>query len=143
MLWLGLVLLVVAAVLFFFAKKSKGKVLFVKATDTSKIGAILQLVEEIAGDMPDGMALGYKDYVEVKGKVVCEEPIQGEISEQVGAIVETEVVRVCEQILREEEEMARWLESNLPMVVNMYLGTESTVGAGAGFTPNTGGKTRF
>ena len=59
------------------------------------------------------------------------------------ALGETEVVRVCEQILREEEEMARWLESNLPMVVNLYLGTESTVGAGAGFTPNTGGTTRF
>ena len=59
------------------------------------------------------------------------------------ALGETEVVRVCEQILREEEEMARWLESNLPMLVNMYLGTEAPVGAGAGFTPSPGGTTRF
>jgi ferritin-like metal-binding protein YciE len=56
------------------------------------------------------------------------------------ALGETEVVRVCEQILREEEEMARWLESNLPMVVNMYLGTEVPVGAGIG---NPSGTTRF
>ena len=57
------------------------------------------------------------------------------------ALGETEVVRVCEQILREEQEMASWLESNLPMVVNLYLGTEAPVGAG--FTPSTGGTTRF
>ena len=54
------------------------------------------------------------------------------------ALGETEVVRVCEQILREEEEMARWLESNLPMVVNLYLGTEAPVGAGF-----SGGTTRL
>lgn len=105
MLWVGLVLLVVAVVLFFLAKGSESKVYFVKATETSKIGTIKKLVEEIAADMPDGLALGYKDYVEVKGNVVCDDPLQGEISDQVGAIVETVVVRVCER--REESRDAQ------------------------------------
>lgn len=64
------------------------------------------------------------------------------------ALGETEVVRVCEQILREEEEMARWLEANLPMVVQMYLGQEAGVGAGSfsggGMSGTPGpGTTRF
>ena len=42
----------------------------------------------------------------------------------------------CEQILREEEDMARWLESRLPMVVQQYLGTEVAAGS-------PGGATRF
>jgi ferritin-like metal-binding protein YciE len=34
---------------------------------------------------------------------------------------EQKVVNTCRQILREEEEMARWLEQNLPTVVREYL----------------------
>jgi ferritin-like metal-binding protein YciE len=61
------------------------------------------------------------------------------------ALGETEVVRVCEQILREEEEMARWLEHQLPQLVQMYLGQEVPVGAGFNTTgtPSAGGTTRF
>lgn len=105
MLWVGLVLLAVAALLFFFSRRSQSKVHYVKATETSKIGVIEKLVAEVAADMPDGLATGYKDYVEVKGRVVCDEPLQGEISDQTGAIVETEVVRVCER--REERRDAQ------------------------------------
>ncbi len=54
------------------------------------------------------------------------------------ALGETEVVRVCEQILREEEDMARWFEQNLPMVVQMHLGQEAGVGAGAGSMSGSG-----
>ena len=100
MLWFGLVLVVIALVLFFFSKRSETKVHYVKATETTKVGAVQQLVDEIAADMPDGVALGYKDYVELKGRVICEEPIRGELSDQVGAIVETDVIRVYER--REE-----------------------------------------
>ena len=100
MLWVGLILLAVAAVLFFLSRRSENKVHYVKATETSKIGAIDKLVAEVAADMPDGVATGFKDYVEVKGRIASDEPIRGEISDQVGAIVETQVVRVAER--REE-----------------------------------------
>lgn len=100
MLWVGLVLLAVAALLLFLSKRSEAKVLYVKATETSKIGAIEKLVGEVAADMPDGLATGYKEYVEVKGRVVCDEPLRGELSDQSGAIVETDVIRVAER--REE-----------------------------------------
>ncbi|HYG62137.1 MAG TPA: ferritin-like domain-containing protein [Thermoanaerobaculia bacterium] len=48
------------------------------------------------------------------------------------ALGENHVVQVCEQILREEEEMASWLERQLPMIVQDYLGQGATVGAGMG-----------
>jgi ferritin-like metal-binding protein YciE len=54
-----------------------------------------------------------------------------------------EIVQVCEQILREEEDMARWLESRLPMTVQQYLGSEVASGSFAGGTPSPGGATRF
>jgi ferritin-like metal-binding protein YciE len=53
------------------------------------------------------------------------------------ALGEQHVVQVCEGILRDEEEMARWLEQSLPTVVQEYLGQTSSVGAGMG-SPNTG-----
>ncbi|HEX2642477.1 MAG TPA: ferritin-like domain-containing protein [Thermoanaerobaculia bacterium] len=51
------------------------------------------------------------------------------------ALGETEVARICQDILRDEENMASWLESQLPMMVQEYLGAGAGVGAGS----NTGG----
>ncbi|HEX6903731.1 MAG TPA: ferritin-like domain-containing protein [Thermoanaerobaculia bacterium] len=57
------------------------------------------------------------------------------------ALGEQDVVRICEDILRDEEDMARWLEQSLPTVVQEYLGQHATVGAGMG-SPSPG-STRF
>ncbi len=100
MLWVGLILVAVALLLFWFSRRSETKVHHLKATETSKIGSVQQIVNEVAADMPDGVATGYKDYVELKGRIACDEPLRGELSDQVGAIVETTVVRVYER--REE-----------------------------------------
>jgi ferritin-like metal-binding protein YciE len=58
------------------------------------------------------------------------------------ALGEQDVVRICEDILRDEEDMARWLEQSLPTVVQEYLGRHATVGMGTG-SPSPGGATRF
>jgi ferritin-like metal-binding protein YciE len=44
---------------------------------------------------------------------------------------ESQVVQVCETILRDEEDMAKWLEQGLPNVVQEYLNVQTAVGAGA------------
>jgi ferritin-like metal-binding protein YciE len=62
------------------------------------------------------------------------------------AVGMAEIAQVCEQILRDEEDMARWLESRLPMVVQMYLGQEVAAGSGGmlgGNRGTTGGSNRF
>ncbi len=105
MLWFGLVLLVVGAILFFVSTRSSNKAFHAKATETSKIGDLASLVGEIAGDMPAGMSTGFKDYVEVKGRVACDTPIMGELSDVPAAIFETRVRRVVER--REERRDAQ------------------------------------
>jgi ferritin-like metal-binding protein YciE len=42
-----------------------------------------------------------------------------------------ETARVCEQILKEEEAMADWLEQNMPMLTKSYLHRDQTPGATA------------
>ncbi|PYQ56668.1 MAG: hypothetical protein DMF53_24785, partial [Acidobacteria bacterium] len=44
---------------------------------------------------------------------------------------ENQVVQVCEAILRDEQDMANWLEQNLPNVVQEYLNVQTAVGVGA------------
>ena len=53
------------------------------------------------------------------------------------AVGAAEVAQICEQILRDEEDMARWLESRLPMTVQQYLGTEVAAGSFMGGTPES------
>src|SRR3954447_24693395 len=43
---------------------------------------------------------------------------------------ENQVVQVCEAILRDEQDMANWLEQSLPNVVQEYLNVQTAVGAG-------------
>jgi len=47
------------------------------------------------------------------------------------AVGDTETARVCREILGEEEEMAGWLERNLPGVTQQYLRREETPGVTA------------
>jgi len=100
MLWVGIALAAIAGLLFFLARRSTAKVFHIKATETSKIDTIVKLVADIAKDMPDGMATGYREYVEVKGRIGSDEPIRGELSDKMAAVVETYVYRVYER--REE-----------------------------------------
>lgn len=44
---------------------------------------------------------------------------------------ENQVVQVCETILKDEQDMANWLEQSLPNVVQEYLNVQTAVGAGA------------
>jgi bacterioferritin (cytochrome b1) len=40
-------------------------------------------------------------------------------------------MQTCQEILRAEEERASWLEKQLPMMIQEYLGLQTTAGAGA------------
>lgn len=52
---------------------------------------------------------------------------------------EADVARVCEDILRDEENMARWFESQLPMVVQEYLGSPVGASTGGSFSGGSSG----
>jgi len=105
MLWFGLVLLVIGAVLYFLSTRAARKAHHIQATETSKVGDVLKLVAEVRAEMPPGMGSGYRDYVELKGRVVCDAPITGELSDTPAAICETTVQRLVER--REERRDAQ------------------------------------
>jgi ferritin-like metal-binding protein YciE len=44
---------------------------------------------------------------------------------------DNETARVCEEILRDEEAMADWLQNNIPTLTQQYLSREETPGATA------------
>ena len=105
MLWFGLVLLVIGAVLYFFSTRAADKAHHIQATDTAKVADVLRLVEEVRAEMPPGMSSGYRDYVELKGRVACDEPLRGELSDTPSAVCETTVQRLVER--REERRDAQ------------------------------------
>ncbi len=96
MLWVGLILVVAAVVLFVLSKKSESKAFEMKATETSRVGDLQGLMAEIAADMPGGGGSGYSDFVELKGTIVCDQPVTGEMSNQPVALYETRVERQIE-----------------------------------------------
>jgi ferritin-like metal-binding protein YciE len=59
------------------------------------------------------------------------------------ALGENEVVQVCENILRDEQTMADWLEQQLPLIVQEYLGREATVTSGGMGSSGTPGAVRY
>ncbi|TNF29612.1 MAG: hypothetical protein EP329_15360 [Deltaproteobacteria bacterium] len=105
MLWVGLVLIAIGGLLFFLSTRAANKLHYMQATETSKVADLLGLVGEIKADMPAGMSTGWRDYVELKGRVACDEPIHGELSDTPAAICETTVQRIVER--REERRDAQ------------------------------------
>jgi len=59
------------------------------------------------------------------------------------ALGENDVVQVCENILRDEQAMADWLEQQLPLIVQEYLGREATVSSGGMGSTGTPGSVRY
>ncbi len=95
------------------------------------------------GAAPDELVKNaLSDYAAEHFEIACYQAlIQG-----AQALGETEVARVCEMILRDEQEMAQWLQQQLPMLVQEHLGQGAMAGAGAGNRSGgsfSGGGNRF
>ncbi len=86
----------IAVVLFVMSGKASTKGHHIQATDTSKVGDLVSLVREIAAEMP-GTGTGFTEYCELKGTIACDEPIRGELSDELVAICDTRVERVIER----------------------------------------------
>lgn len=92
----GGILVAVGALLAFFSRRSGGRAALMKATETSRIGELTSLVDEIRADLPGSDGTGFTQFVELKGRVVCDEPVMAELSAQQVAIADTRVERIVE-----------------------------------------------
>lgn len=76
---IGVLLLGIGALLLFLKGKSEDKLLEVKATKTSPACDLNDLCQAVADEIGPG---GFAQLAEVKGRVECDRPLQGELSEE-------------------------------------------------------------
>jgi hypothetical protein len=102
MLWFGLILIALAGLLVWLAKRAADKVLFMRATETTKLGTLFETIKQVRDELGGGPS-ELREYVELKGTVRCDQPLKGELSGQAAAVVETSVVRETE-FMREDRD---------------------------------------
>ena len=78
-----------------FHAKNADKIYHMKATETSTVGQLEEMAQSVRADMGDGPSL--EQQVELKGKVVCEHPLQGQFTERPAVVVKTKIVREYEE----------------------------------------------
>jgi hypothetical protein len=100
MLWIGLLLAAIGGAMLYFSGKAAGRVLHMKATETAKIGELRKLMADVAKDLGGGPS-ELREFVEIKGTVGCDRPLQGELSGRDAVVVRTTVRREIEE-LRED-----------------------------------------
>lgn len=85
-----------ALLLHFLAKRARSLATLMVTTDTKRIGDIAALVGEVRRELPGDTESGYAEYCELKGELVSDEPVIGELSGSEVGLYEVEVVRVIE-----------------------------------------------
>ena len=77
-------------------RKNADKIYHMKATETSTVGQLEEMAQSVRADMGDGPS-HWNEQVELKGKVVCEHPLQGQFTERPAVVVKTMIVREYEE----------------------------------------------
>lgn len=91
---LGLFFVAIAAGLFFWRKSALDKVLQLKAATTRKVSELIEMAKTLAKDMGKGH---YGEMVEVRGKIVCDQPLISELAKQRCVYYRAEVKREYEE----------------------------------------------
>jgi len=108
---IGLVLMGISAFLFFQQRNLKVELFAMSATETSEVKILQQLAQEISDEL--GKSGGFRQQVEVKGRIRCEQYLVADISQKPCVY--------CETIIREEYEKTQWKTDNEG---NMHQKTE-------------------
>ncbi|MBL91397.1 MAG: hypothetical protein CMH56_06235 [Myxococcales bacterium] len=90
------ILLLIAGVLIFFMRKNLDKIYHMKATETSTVQQLKEMAQSVRADMGEGPS-HWNQQVELKGKVVCEHPLQGQFTDRPAVVVKTKIVREYEE----------------------------------------------
>ncbi len=97
MLWIGLIAAALGGLLLYLSKNASERVYHMKNTETSKIGDLLQLINDVRAEMGGG-ASELREFVELKGVVGSDSPIEAEMSGQPAVIVQSQVTRDVEEL---------------------------------------------
>jgi hypothetical protein len=97
MFWIGLIVVALGGLLLYLAKGASERVYQMKTTETSRVGDLLQLIADVRAEMGGG-ASELREYVEIKGVVGSDGPMEAEMSGQAAVIVQSEVTRDVEEL---------------------------------------------
>lgn len=97
MFWFGLIVTAVGGVLIFLSKRASERVFQMKTTETTRVGDLLSLINEVRAEMGGGPS-ELREYVEIKGVVGSDAPMEAEMSGQAAAIVHSQVTRDVEEL---------------------------------------------
>jgi hypothetical protein len=113
---IGLVLTGIAGLTHFLSKRASKRAVLMLTTETKLLGEVRSLVDEIRADLDGDGESGYSEHCELKGKLVSDEPVRGELSGQDVAIYEAKVVRVIETRRERRDDEGHvtvsWVKSN-------------------------------
>ncbi len=134
MLWVGLFLAAVGGAMLYFSAKAADQVLHMKATDTSQVAELRSLMDEVRKDLGGGPS-ELREFVELKGTIGCDRPLQAEMSGQQAVIVRNTVTREIEELHEEQDEEGnltqRWV-SRTETVNSSKLDTPFWIDDGTG-----------
>ncbi len=97
MFWIGLIAAALGGLLLFLSKRASERVYQMKTTETSRVGDLLSLIQDVRSEMGGG-ASELREYVELKGVVGSDAPMEAEMSGQAAVIVQSKVTRDVEEL---------------------------------------------
>lgn len=106
MFWFGLIVTAIGGVLIFLSKRASERVYQMKNTETSAIGDLLSLIKSVRSEMGGGPS-ELREYVEIKGVVGSDAPLEAEMSGQAAAIVHSQVTRDVEELREHRDNEGR------------------------------------
>ncbi len=104
-MWIaGLILIAISAVLVYLYRSQKSRLGVMQSTQTSQV----QMLRELAQSMREGVGEGSLAYLtEVKGKVVCDEPLQSELGGVECVYYSMRIEREYEETYYENDQQGR------------------------------------
>jgi hypothetical protein len=99
---IGLVLVIVAAILFWQQKRVLNEIFSIKATDTSTVAHLEDLSRTITSEL--GSSGAFKDQVEVKGEIRCNNPLTAQLSQRQCVYCHTQVTEKYEETYYETDD---------------------------------------
>ncbi|MEM8604361.1 MAG: E3 ubiquitin ligase family protein [Cyanobacteria bacterium P01_H01_bin.121] len=98
---IGVILLAIAAVTFFQYRRANEAIFQIKATDTATVASLKQLSEAITTEL--GSPGAFREQVELKGQIVCGNPLTAELSQQECVYCDTRIQDKFEETYTETD----------------------------------------
>ncbi|NEQ54041.1 MAG: E3 ubiquitin ligase, partial [Leptolyngbya sp. SIO3F4] len=92
----GCILLILGIILFFIWRGQSNRLASIRSARNSTIADLTQIAEGVAQEIGAG---SWKDYVKVRGKIQCDNPLHSQIQQTECVYYKTSVTREYEEVI--------------------------------------------